>query len=161
MAQATISQPDIEIIKHCFEMHVLQSALLTATYAASALALPPHAWSPRAVNLTTGPLLPTEDPFYNPGIGTFEDTAPGTILKSRPVSIGSLIPGATTALAAAYQLLYRSTDTHGNPSYAVTTVMIPIGAKLDRFLSFQVAYDAADANCSPSYGLQFLSLIHI
>ncbi|RAH46663.1 putative lipase 8 precursor [Aspergillus brunneoviolaceus CBS 621.78] len=110
-----------------------------------------------ATNLPRGynkPLAPKSDPFYTPDDDSWRAQPPGSILKSRQVTIGSalLIP---KGLAAGYQLLYRTTNAHGLPNYAVTTILIPFGAKLDRFISLQTGYDSANNDCGPSYGLQF------
>src|SRR3954462_11559859 len=63
--------------------------------------------------------LPEKDPFYKPPAG-FEATAPGTVLRSRQVNLGGNgfgVPG--------YQLLFRSSDTHGKRIAAVTTYALP------------------------------------
>ena len=48
---------------------------------------------------------------------------PGTVLRSRDVELAflGLIPQRITAT----QLLYRTTDMHGNPEAAATTVIVP------------------------------------
>ncbi|KAE8154336.1 secretory lipase-domain-containing protein [Aspergillus avenaceus] len=100
-----------------------------------------------------GPLLPSQDPFYTPSNTSWNVAEPGTILDSRNVTIGTA-EGTPLPLEAAYQLLYRTTDALGHPTYAVTTVMIPVHASLDRLVSYQTAYDSPLIDCSPSYGLQ-------
>ncbi|KAH9822805.1 Secretory lipase [Teratosphaeria destructans] len=96
--------------------------------------------------------LPANDPFYSPPAG-FASKEPGTILKSRTVSVAflSLVPD----LVEAYQLLYRTTAVNGSAIAAVTTVFKPIiGAKTDRFVSFHTAYDSSSSICDPSYDYQ-------
>ena len=68
------------------------------------------------------PLLPTDDPFYQPPAG-FQHAAPGTVLRSRDVEVAflGLIPQPLTAT----QLRYRTTDMHGNAEATVTTVILP------------------------------------
>src|SRR5512142_2115266 len=68
------------------------------------------------------PLPPNRDPFYHPPTG-FQHAKPGTVLRSRGVALGFLgvIPQGFTAT----QLLYRSTNLHGEPEVAVTTVLVP------------------------------------
>ncbi|KAE8395922.1 secretory lipase-domain-containing protein [Aspergillus alliaceus] len=100
------------------------------------------------------PLLPSQDPFYKPDNEDWRTSKPGAILKTRNVTIGSLT-GLPTSLGSAHQLLYRTTNGRGQPSYAVTTVLIPLNAKLDRLLSYQIAYDSPNPDCVPSYDLQF------
>jgi len=97
---------------------------------------------------------PTDDPFYTPPYG-YESTAPGTILRSRPVPNQLALLGiAPVNVSAAYQLLYRSTDSTGDPQATVTTIIIPYNATPTKLLSFQIAEDSASPNCPPSYTLQ-------
>jgi len=99
------------------------------------------------------PLPPTEDPFYTQPTG-LEDVKPGIILRSR--SIGELsFQGAVPFTAkASYQLMFRTTDSLGNASAAVTTIIVPENANNSRVLSYQFAEDAAWLNCAPSYVVQ-------
>ena len=62
------------------------------------------------------PQLPADDPFYDPPAG-FQHSRPGTVLRSRDVELAflGLVPQRITAT----QLLYRTTDMHGNPDAAV------------------------------------------
>ncbi|OGM47913.1 lipase [Aspergillus bombycis] len=99
------------------------------------------------------PLPPSQDPFYTPD-KDWEVLEPGTILKRRSVTVGSIIT-LPIPLQSAHQLLYRTTDAQNQPSYAVTTVLMPINAQLDRLLSYQVAYNSPNPDCSPSYTIQF------
>ncbi|KAJ6781698.1 hypothetical protein PWT90_09507 [Aphanocladium album] len=115
----------------------------------SACALLPHAVASPLAELLGGPRLPGDDSFYNPPPG-FETAAPGAILRHRPVPK----PLSTFKLSAAYQLLYRTTDSFGQAVATVTTVLVPPGAQKDKLLSYQVAVDAADPNCCPSYVFQ-------
>jgi hypothetical protein len=100
------------------------------------------------------PLLPEKDPFYQPPPG-YERALPGTVLRSRDVELAflGLIPQRFTAT----QLLYRSTDLHGSPEAAVTTVVAP--AQRDPqavcpIVSYQCAIDAVASRCFPSYALR-------
>ncbi|KAI9039233.1 putative lipase 8 precursor [Aspergillus affinis] len=101
----------------------------------------------------TPPILPSQDPFYKPNNTSWESSTLGTILGSRNVNVGSTLIDLSL-IHSAYQILYRTTNAHGDPSYAVTTVIIPINAKNDKLLSYQIAYDSPDNNCSPSYWVQ-------
>ncbi|KAA8643393.1 hypothetical protein EYZ11_012583 [Aspergillus tanneri] len=100
------------------------------------------------------PTPPLDDPFYTPPEG-FESTAPGTILRSRtppfPIAAFSIVE---VNLAGAHQLLYRSTDSFGKPVVAASTILIPRNADNTKLLSYQVAQDAANPNCAPSFALQ-------
>ncbi|MBF6333809.1 lipase family protein [Nocardia transvalensis] len=92
-----------------------------------------------------------DDPFYLPPPG-YEDTAPGTILRSRPVVVKAL--QLFPVHVQSWQLLYRTTDADGNPYASVTTVMIPQGPTKPRpLLSYHMAYDSIRRACMPSYSL--------
>ncbi|WP_216913835.1 lipase family protein [Nocardia noduli] len=100
------------------------------------------------------PPLPSADPFYRPPRG-FAAKSPGTILRSRAIELALF--GLVPQRVSAWQLLYRSSDMHGAPEAAVTTVLLPEGADpdVDRpLLAFQSAMDAVAEKCSPSYALQ-------
>lgn len=100
------------------------------------------------------PVLPHADPFHQPPPG-FQHAEPGTVLRSRDVELGflGLIPQRVTAT----QLLYRSTDRHGQPQACVTTVLVPAGHSPDHsrhVVSYQCAIDAVSSRCFPSYALR-------
>lgn len=95
---------------------------------------------------------PADDAFYVPPAG-YEVAAPGTILRTRSVSVTGLgvpIPVRST------QALVRSTDAQGDPMAIVTTVMVPKspyrGAR--PLLSYQPAIDSLGDQCQPSHTLQ-------
>ncbi|MEC3918931.1 lipase family protein [Nocardia sp. CDC160] len=105
----------------------------------------------------TIPLLPGMDPFYRSPIDP-GSVAPGTILRSRPVTVSLL--GRIPQRVRAWQLLYRSTDLEGRPEATVTTVLLPWDADPARerpLVSFQCAIDAVAPKCFPSYALQHRS----
>ncbi|KAL2807733.1 secretory lipase-domain-containing protein [Aspergillus granulosus] len=110
-----------------------------------------------AVNERDGPLTPGEDPFYQPPAG-WETKPPGAILRHRtppfPIAAFGL---AKVNLDASHQILYRTTDSFGDPITTVTTVLVPHNADYTKVLSYQVAQDAADPNCSPSFAIQQFS----
>ncbi|KAL3483289.1 secretory lipase-domain-containing protein [Aspergillus germanicus] len=110
-----------------------------------------------AVTGRDGPLTPSEDPFYQPP-PSWETTPPGTILRHRtpPFPIAAFVL-AKVNLEAAYQILYRTTNTFGEPITTVTTILFPHNADYTKLLSYQVAQDAADPSCSPSFALQKFS----
>lgn len=106
----------------------------------------------RQTNSSTTPLPPSQDPWYTEPEG-FADYAPGTVFKVRDA------PGLVTAIAntsAAYQMLYRTTDSQYRPTWAVTTLLLPIdweSSSKDKLLSYQIPYDSAALDASPSYAL--------
>src|SRR6476659_9296534 len=110
----------------------------------------PHEAMKRGVR----PLLPRDDPFYDPPLG-FQHAAPGTVLRSRDVEVAflGLIPQKMTAT----QLLYRTTDMNGAPEASVTTVIAPAERGPERVcpvVSYQCAIDAITSRCFPSYALR-------
>jgi triacylglycerol lipase len=118
--------------------------------ATQAVADPPHE-DPRPGER---PLAPDDDPFYEPPPG-YEDALPGTVLRSRTVELGFL--GVLPQSATATQLLYRSTNLHGEAEVAVTTVLVPEQRDPQAacpVLSYQCAIDAVASQCFPSYALR-------
>ncbi|KAI0452412.1 secretory lipase-domain-containing protein [Xylaria acuta] len=103
---------------------------------------------------------PSQDPWYA-APPDFESAAPGTILRIRPD------PSNITAVvdaAAAYNILFRSTDTRYRPSWAVTTFLVPknpletrkvsdavAGDGKAALLSYHIPYNSASVDASPSY----------
>ncbi|WP_330180989.1 lipase family protein [Nocardia sp. NBC_01503] len=93
-------------------------------------------------------VVPDQDPFYAtpPDIDSYAD---GAIVSSREVGI------ATTTPARAWQLAYRTNDSHDMPELAVTTVFVPvtpwIGAGTRPAVSIQSAEDSTGTRCAPSY----------
>ena len=107
------------------------------------------------VRAAAAPIPPSQDPFYQPPSG-YENSAPGTILKSRPVPVPvAFYSYDPVNVKGAYQLLYRTTDSHGNPEAAVTTVIQPYNADAGKLVSYQTAEDAPFVDCAPSYTFQF------
>lgn len=99
------------------------------------------------------PLSAAYDPFFGPAPQGWEDTAPGTPLRRRRVRLGLF--GLIPVKLHAWQVLYRSTDLHGNPETTVTTVVVPQRATADSpLLAFQSAIDAVAPKRFPSYYLQ-------
>jgi Secretory lipase/IPT/TIG domain len=96
--------------------------------------------------------LPEKDPFYKAPAG-FQETAPGTVLKSRKVAFGGNGFGVS-----GYQLLFRSSNTFGEPIVAVTSyVPSPFpwtGTGPRPLVSYQFAIDGLGGKCTPSYQLQ-------
>lgn len=122
------------------------------TYSASAVvdAGAPHHVSRNGERLTD----PAEDPFYRAPVD-YEHAEPGAVLRSRDVEIGFL--GRIRQPVKATQLLYRTTNLHGQPEVAVTTVLLPAQRDSQRdcpTLSYQCAIDAITPRCFPSYAMR-------
>lgn len=107
--------------------------------------------------LQASPVVPTNDPFYSQpqNISAY---LPGQIIASRSIStnLNGILGLSVTEISikAAYQHLYRTTDSLYNPVAAVTTVLVPHNANPSKLLSYQTAYDSANINCGPSYSFQ-------
>jgi hypothetical protein len=96
--------------------------------------------------------LPHEDPFYSYDASALAGVARGTVLRSRPVSVG--IPGSGTGAVPGTQLLYRTQDERGRPTATVTTVVNPTGPVNGGLVAYLSFYDALGDICSPSYTLR-------
>lgn len=98
--------------------------------------------------LTTAASVDPE-PFYHPTHG-WEDKHPGDVLRKR-----SITPKVFDSLGIdikAYQLLYRTSgNTPQDPSYTVTTVLVPTNATKDRVVLQPSHQNSADATCAPSH----------
>ena len=99
---------------------------------------------------TSTPLPPSQDPWYSAPNG-FESASPGSILRIRSA------PGNATTVfsnsSAVYNILYRTTNAHYQPFWAVTTLLVPKQTKGTALLSYQIPYNTADVDGSPSYSL--------
>lgn len=125
----------------CLVLPLVLAFLLTPT----ALALP---------LIRSTPVLPSKDSFYTVP-RDIDQYQPGSILTYRkpPYPIAAL--GIAKAnIKESHQILYRTTDSHGNATATVLTVLIPNNADYTKVLSYQVAEDAGSINCAPSYALQ-------
>ena len=101
--------------------------------------------------LASQPALPKQDPWYSAPPG-YEEAPPGAILRIRPA------PGNLTTVigncSAAYNIVFRTTNSYYQPAFAVTTVFVPSSnttSKSPSLLSYQIPYNSADVNGSPSY----------
>ena len=84
----------------------------------------------------------------------YEFAPPGKILRIRAAP-GNLTE-VTGNCSAAYNILYRTTNSYFNPAWAVTTVFIPdtkFSSSHTSLLSYQIPYSTADLDGSPSYAL--------
>ncbi|CZR44099.1 uncharacterized protein FPRO_13890 [Fusarium proliferatum ET1] len=99
-------------------------------------------------------LPPSEDPWYSAPDG-WRIRQPGDVLRILSASnLTRIVDGAR----AVYHILYRSTDSRGHPSWAVTTLFIPTSLYQSPsgkvgILSYQFAYNTCNVDSSPSYAL--------
>lgn len=100
------------------------------------------------------PLLPDLDSFYTPPKG-YESTEPGTVLRSRktPHKLRSIY--LPLNVKDSWQFLVRSTDSFGNATAIVTSVIAPYNADPSKMVSYQFAEDGSNTKCAPSYSIQF------
>lgn len=117
-------------------------------YGAVAIAAPQTGDLRRDDNTQVVP--PSQDPWYTAPDG-YESASPGTVLRNRTAP-NSLVQAAGSNCSKAYQLLYRTTASQGNATFAVNTVLVPQNP-INALLSYQIPYDSAYINSSPSYTL--------
>jgi hypothetical protein len=107
-----------------------------------------------------GPALavnkPSADRFYSYDPAAIAGVPPGTVLKSRAISVPTLgvLP---TPFVPASQALYRTQGQLGQPTATVATVIPPPPAGSPaptKLLSYQTFYDGLDDSCRPSFTLQ-------
>lgn len=96
----------------------------------------------------SSPLPPSQDPWYTTP-NDYQSACPGDILRVRPAP-GNLTTVYTNS-SAAYNILYRTTDSHYQPFWAVTTLFVPKETDGSALLSYQVPYNSADVDGSVSY----------
>jgi pimeloyl-ACP methyl ester carboxylesterase len=123
-----------------------------AITAAVALGFPGLTPAAHAATASTPLPSPSQDPFYKYK-GSLTGIADGTVLKQRRVDL-VLLADITTPIQAE-QLLFRTTNEVGEPTIAVTTVILPLlGHLVPRILSWQTFYDTLGSQCDPSYDLR-------
>lgn len=92
------------------------------------------------------------DPFYKPPSG-WHEKAPGAILRTRKIDVAQF--GVWKLGVNGYQLLYRTNGIHEHdPSYSVTTVLVPDNYDKDKLVSANVYEDSYSSQCAPSYSLR-------
>lgn len=100
---------------------------------------------------TAGTVRPAQDPFYATpsSIGTY---APGQVIASRAYS-ATLFGGSTSV--SAWQISYRTNDSHDNAELGVTTLFVPAaawyGGGSRPVVSMQSPEDSTGSQCAPSY----------
>lgn len=122
--------------------------LLSACAVAAALLAPSASGAP----LTPVP-APQHDAFYAPP-DPLPDVAPGTVLRSRPVTVRAL---ALPVPVRAWQVLYRSTDTQGARNAVSGTVLVPdtLWRSGPRpLVTYAVGTHGLGPECAPSYQLR-------
>ncbi|PHH83419.1 hypothetical protein CDD82_1353 [Ophiocordyceps australis] len=97
---------------------------------------------------------PSQDDFYVVPANV-DSYKPGTILRHRnPPTPLLALNDTLVSLKAAHQILYRTTDSFGNATATVTTILVPQNADMSKVLSYQIPEDSSSTSCAPSYALQ-------
>ncbi|TPX17289.1 uncharacterized protein E0L32_012227 [Thyridium curvatum] len=105
---------------------------------------------PMATSHLENAVQPKSDPWYLTTPADLDAATPGTIFRARPAP-GNLASRVANS-SAAYNILFRTTDSQQTATYAVATVFLPQKPLADTtLLSIQLAYDTVDLNQSPSY----------
>jgi hypothetical protein len=124
-------------------------AALVSMFLLSGLALPASA--------EAAPVPPpASDPFYT-SPANLASAPPGTVFRSRGVTLYIGAVPLTGRGYHAYQLLYRTNSATGQPIANVTTVIVPDGAAPTggrKVVSVQDAEDSLPSDCAPSYQMQ-------
>lgn len=110
--------------------------------------------APAGAAPAAGPALPSHDAFYRyTGKTPLRAIKPGTVLKSRPVTI---VLGPLPLPFVAEQVLYRSTGEIKGPTAVVATIIRPLLplAEKTKIISYQMAYDTLGPQCDSSYLLR-------
>lgn len=134
-------------------MHLLNKLVAIAALASSVYAAPTSQDDKLAQ-----PIPPKQDPWYT-APANFQSAKPGEILRVRqaPGNLAEVVGNCS----AAYNILYRTTGSLSNPTWAVTTLFVPRAVSpctpkpkgYGSVLSYQIAYDSANLDQSPSYQL--------
>jgi hypothetical protein len=107
---------------------IMQLTYLLAILVGIATCAPPPV---PALTALTRPHMPNNDEWYRPEPG-FDKTAPGTILKWRKVPKGISINNKDNIkIKGAWQLLYRTHNSVGEPDATVVTLLAPNNPKAD------------------------------
>src|SRR6218665_362607 len=124
--------------------------LSTICLGAASMMVAASASAQQAFPIAKDSVKPVDDSFYvSPSSSALSGLTPGAVIRYRPIPLGSY----SSFTSEGYQLMYRSTGQQGQPTAAVTTVLIPKNAPLlDRkLLAYQSFYDSLTINCTPSY----------
>lgn len=129
---------DMKSITNCVQTFLL---LLPSLTTATAIQSIPRQTTPGI------PIPPRQDPWYT-APQDWQYRQSGEILRIRraPGNLSSAFNASDS-----FNILYRSTDTHYRPSWAVTTLFIPKAGNRSALLSYQIPYNTPDVDASPSY----------
>lgn len=110
-----------------------------------------HVW-PLVLGAAIRPKLPSKDWFYEApqNISSYYE---GEIIRFRRTS--SKLRGIylSTNIQTQWQFLVRTTNSQGNATAVITTVLKPYNADNKKVLSYQFAQDSSSLDCAPSYSI--------
>lgn len=95
---------------------------------------------------------PDADPFYAPpSLEVLKTYPPGAVIRYREIRGKAFYVLPT--MSKAWQVLYRSNDSHGEPIANGAAVLVPPNAPATgrKLLSYQAASDALTRRCAPSF----------
>lgn len=119
-----------------FLLYIYSFLIVGAILGASGSTLSPHALSVSATSWFLNLKLPAEDPFYSPP-PDFQKASLGSILRHRPIPNNLTLDNVHPIFPkAAWQLLYRTQNSVGEPSVSIVTVIAPFRAKKDHLFSY-------------------------
>jgi hypothetical protein len=111
------------------------------------------AWAGGTTAPAPGSVPPDQDPFYS-APADIASYAPGAIVASRQITPKA---GPSADSVDAWQIAYRTNDSHDNAELAVTTLLVPkkawTGTGPRPVVSLQAPEDSTGTQCAPSYGL--------
>lgn len=99
------------------------------------------------------PILPSEDPFYEVP-EDYKEAELGGDSEWREMDTKFGLMAMEENVCAYYQVMYRTSDSHGNPLATVTSILIPFNADYEKLLSYHIAEDSNSFDCSPSFSIQ-------
>ncbi|RAO67058.1 uncharacterized protein BHQ10_003070 [Talaromyces amestolkiae] len=102
-------------------------------------------------------LPPSQDPWYTAPDDLLSYPA-GSIIRVRPDPLSIYAAIGTNLTSASYNILYRTTDGNNIPSFAVTTLFVPVSKKsgskkTQGLVSYQIPYNSPSVDASPSWTL--------
>ncbi|KAI7969807.1 hypothetical protein EIK77_006755 [Talaromyces pinophilus] len=102
-------------------------------------------------------LPPSQDPWYTAPDDLLSYPA-GSIIRVRPDPLSTYAAIGTNLTSASYNILYRTTDGNDLPSFAVTTLFVPVSKstsskKSQGLVSYQIPYNSPTVDASPSWTL--------
>ncbi|WP_433178398.1 lipase family protein [Actinoallomurus sp. CA-150999] len=130
------------VVRTALTLPIAAAALTLLAGTASAVDPPP-----------AGSVPPDQDPFYSApaDIGSYR---PGQVVDDRKITPKA---GDLADTVDAWQISFRTDDSHEQPELAVTTLLVPkkawTGGGPRPVVSVQAAEDSTGTQCAPSYGI--------